>query len=121
MDGILFIAFLVVVVISKQVIGIVNSQMYVREYKRMIKEQQTGCFGVGVYRPKLGIGEVCFIVIDDEGRIKQCKILRGLSIFAKFRDYDKILEAKVSDKELANDRYFKSIQAAIQHAYAAAT
>ncbi|KLI74659.1 hypothetical protein AUQ39_10415 [Lacticaseibacillus casei] len=118
MEGILFMVFLLAIVIGKQIIGIVNSQMYVREYKRMVNGQQSGRFGVGVYRPKMGVGEVCFIIIDD-GRIKQCKILRGLSIFAKFRDYETVLETKVSDEKLLNDRHSKSIQAAIQHACAA--
>lgn len=119
MNGFLFIVFLVIIVIAKQLIGIVNSQMYVREYKRMIEGQKSGRFGVGVYRPKLGIGEVCFIVVDDDGKVEQCRILRGLSIFAKFRDYDCILELKVTDKRLVADRHFKAIDDAIRHAYAA--
>ncbi|EPC96483.1 transcriptional regulator GutM [Lacticaseibacillus paracasei] len=118
MRGILFISFIVIVVIVKQLIGIANSQMYVREYKRMIVGHHSGRFGVGVHRPKFGIGEICFIIVDDDGRIIACKILRGLSVFAKFKCFDAVIDKKITDDDLGNFRHSRAIKDAIKHAYA---
>lgn len=63
-------------------------------YKQMKHYQQTikimskhseGYLGVGVEKKKIGIGTVIVIVTDIEGIVRDCKVMRGVTVFASFK------------------------------------
>ncbi|BDR57564.1 transcriptional regulator GutM [Xylocopilactobacillus apicola] len=115
-NGISFLIFLIIVIVIKQIIGYFNSKIYTQEYKEMINNRKNGYFGVGVYQPKFKIGQVCLIVIDDQNIIQDCRVIKGLSVFARFHPDDTIIKENIDSKALKSSKYYKSITLAIENA-----
>lgn len=116
MNGIIFVTFLIIIATLKQILSILNSHIYTNEYQNVLNENQSGYFGVGLYRPKLGINEVCLIVIDDNSMIKDCRLIRGISIFAKFHHYDAVVEQSYNSSIVTDSRHYKVVRKAIDNA-----
>ncbi|WP_367297914.1 transcriptional regulator GutM [Loigolactobacillus coryniformis] len=121
MSGAGLIIFLLIIIVLKQFTNILNSKLYVREYKDIIKNNSHGYFGVGTFQPKLGIGQVCLIVIDDQNIIRECRLINGLSIFAKFHQYVPVIDQSTKSEAVLNDKHRKVLYQAVQNASNART
>lgn len=121
MNGARLIIFLLIIIVFKQFTAILNSKLYVREYKDIVKKNFYGYFGVGTFQPKLGIGQVCLIVIDDQNIIRECRLINGLSIFAKFHQYTPVINRSVESDLVLHDKYHKVLYKAVQNASNART
>lgn len=116
MSGFGFVLFLIVIIILQQGIHLLNNRIYVKEYKSLIAENKQGYLGVGVYQPKLGVGSVCLLVIDRQDKIQDCRLIKGLSVFAKFHKYNTVINCSIDSDKILYDKNNKAIKAAIEQA-----
>jgi len=116
MNGLGFVLFLMVIIACKQVLSILNSKIYVSEYRNVISNNSDGYLGVGTFQPKLGVGQVCLVVIDEDGIINDCRLIKGISIFARFHKYMPVIEHSVTDETISHDQHHKVLLTAIEHA-----
>lgn len=109
-----FVIFLILIIIIKQIISFYNNKKYINEYNKLISKYKHGTLGVGIYQPKFKIGQVCILVISENDIIIECKLIKGLTVFASFRDVKDIIGLNAIDaKRLTNTQAIKS---AIDHA-----
>ncbi len=79
-----------------------------------------GYLGVGKSRRKFGFGAVAMVVVSPELEVKKVQVMKGMSIFARFKDiqaYEGMpLQALASSLEgkQANQQVLKALQDAIQ-------
>ncbi|MFD1420683.1 transcriptional regulator GutM [Lactiplantibacillus songbeiensis] len=116
MSGLSFVLFLMVIIISKQALSILNSRIYVSEYRNVVQNNLDGYLGVGTFQPKLGVGQVCLVVIDRNGVINDCRLIKGISIFARFHKYTPVIARSITDEVIDNDQHHKVLLTAIEHA-----
>lgn len=116
MSGIGFVVFLMLIITLQQVLHLLNNRIYVKEYRELIAENKQGYLGVGVHQPKLGIGTVCLIVIDDQNQIQDCRLIKGLSVFAKFHKYESVIDCSINSDTVLCDKNIKALRAAIEQA-----
>lgn len=116
MNGLLFVLFLIIIAVLRQILGIINSRVYTTEYRDILQDNQNGFFGVGQYQPKFKINEVCLVVIDSNNTIKDCRIIRGISIFARFHYYEDVINQNVSSAKVLSSRHHRVIQEAAANA-----
>lgn len=65
------------------------TQWQVKQYKakvNMLSSKKTGFLGTGYYKKRFGFGAVAILISDTEGFIKEAHVMRGLTIFAKFKE-----------------------------------
>lgn len=81
---------------------------------------KNGYLGVGKSRRKFGFGAVAMVVVSPELRVKKLQVMKGMSIFARFKDvaaYEGMtldaLETVLKSKK-PNDQTAKAIYHAIQ-------
>lgn len=111
-----FIIFLLGIIILKQLLSYGNTKLYLREYRDVLQKNHVGYFGVGLNQPKLHPGQVCLIVIDQANTIRDCRLIRGWSIFNQFHPYSKIIDQPIDSCLVQTDPYAKVVQAAIANA-----
>jgi DNA-binding transcriptional regulator of glucitol operon len=100
----------------QQLLHLLNNRVYVKEYRELIAENQNGYLGVGVHQPKLGVGTVCLLVIDSQNKVRDCRMIKGLSVFAKFHKYDAIIDCSSDSDTILCDKNNKVLRAAIEQA-----
>lgn len=116
MSGIGFVVFLMLIITLQQGLHLLNNRIYVKEYRELIAENKQGYLGVGVYQPKLGIGTVCLLVVNDQNQIQDCRLIKGLSVFAKFHKYEPIIDCPTDSDTVLCDKNHKVLSAAIEQA-----
>lgn len=116
LPGSSFIIFLLGIIVLKQLLSYGNTKLYLREYRDVLQKNQVGYFGVGLNQPKLQPGQVCLIVIDQTDTIRDCRLIRGWSIFSKFHSYPEIINQPINSHLVQTGPYAKVIQAAIANA-----
>lgn len=58
-----------------------------------MSKRSEGYLGVGMNQRKFKLGQVCIIVTDVHGKITECRMLSGLTVFSMFRK-EQSLEGK---------------------------
>lgn len=73
---------------------------YYKRHMQKVANQYSGRTGYRLYsameRKKLGQGVIALIVVDDSDIIKECQVLKGLSIFSRFKDLNQFKNQSLS-------------------------
>ncbi|AVR00130.1 transcriptional regulator GutM [Oceanobacillus sp. M65] len=79
------------------------TQLQVKHYRANIKEfakRKAGYLGTGYYKKTLGTGALMLIVCDEQMEIVEARIMKGLTVFARFRNINKLIGMQLeSSKE----------------------
>ncbi|MBD1383407.1 transcriptional regulator GutM [Metabacillus arenae] len=65
--------------------GYLHIKYYQSVVRKMGRKYTEGYLGVGMNQRKFKSGQVCIIVADSQGKISECRILSGLTVFSFFR------------------------------------
>lgn len=87
-----------------------------KHYQQTIKEmsrQDEGYLGVGVEKKRLGIGTVLVLVTDPAGNVKDCKVMRGVTVFASFEKCKRFIGAHIASLE--SEEYQGPLEMAIKN------
>lgn len=112
--GIPLIIFLILIVLLKYYFSIQNNKMYVQEYNKLLNDFKSGYLGVGISQSNFKIGQICLLVIDDSEKIVECKRVKGITVFAKFRQVNDIIGLDAREVLVKNTS--QVIDQAIEHA-----
>ncbi|WP_208590030.1 transcriptional regulator GutM [Gracilibacillus suaedae] len=105
-------------------VGIWILQLYlswgqVKHYHKTVKQmsnRSTGYLGTGSVKRKIGIGSVVILVSDENGKIIDGKMMSGVTVFAKFKDFDEVKGKYI--QELNHEEYKDaalSVKAAVEN------
>ncbi|MFD2705012.1 transcriptional regulator GutM [Salibacterium lacus] len=70
------------------------THLQVKHYQGKIREmsrKHKGYLGTGYFKKRFGNGAVMLVVCDDETKIKEAKVMKGLTVFARFRTIKKLI------------------------------
>ncbi|GIO26933.1 transcriptional regulator GutM [Ornithinibacillus bavariensis] len=70
------------------------TQLQVKQYQSQIKEftkRKSGYLGTGYYKKRLGTGALVLLVCDEQLEIVEAKIMKGITVFARFRDKKELI------------------------------
>lgn len=103
-----------VVMVLQFVTGVLHIKYYQHVLKKMSRRSE-GYLGVGMNQRKFKLGQVCIIVTDVDGKITECRLLTGMTIFARFKkaptyEGENIFHMDWSGK----DKYKEVVESAIQ-------
>jgi glucitol operon activator protein len=73
-----------IVMVLQFVTGFLHIKYYQSVVRKMSKRSE-GYLGVGMNQRKFKLGQVCIIVTDVHGKITECRMLSGLTVFSMFR------------------------------------
>ncbi|GAB2546157.1 transcriptional regulator GutM [Gracilibacillus alcaliphilus] len=105
-------------------VGIWILQLYlswgqVKHYQKTVRkmsDRSSGYLGTGSMKRKLGIGNVVIIVADESGKIIDSKVMKGVTVFAKFTEFHELKDRYIQDIEPNQfDDVSLSIKAAIEN------
>ncbi len=90
-----------------------------KHYHQTVKEMSnhsSGYLGIGVDKKRFGTGTVLIMVTDAKGTVVDCRIMSGVTVFAKFKKCKRfknldILDVNVSKYE---NKYHVSLKMAIE-------
>ncbi|WP_461673324.1 transcriptional regulator GutM [Priestia megaterium] len=90
-----------------------------KHYHQTIQEMSnrtSGYLGVGVDKKRFGIGTVLIIVTDVEGTIVDCRIMSGVTVFAKFKKCKRFKNLYILDINVLHyeTKYQTSLKIAIE-------
>ncbi|WP_340852990.1 transcriptional regulator GutM [Ligilactobacillus salivarius] len=112
--GIPLIIFLIFIVLLKYYFSILNNKMYVREYNSLLEKFSSGFLGVGIYQSNFRVGQICLLIIDNNEKIIECKRIKGITVFAKFREVNDIIG--MNAREVLVNNKSQAIKLAIENA-----
>lgn len=70
-----------------------------RHYRATIQKmsrRESGYLGVGVEKKKLGSGTVLILVTDENGVVEECRVMNGVTVFAKFKKCKRFIGQNIS-------------------------
>ena len=79
---------LLIVIGVVMVLQFLTSVLHIKYYQHVLRKmsrRQEGYLGVGMNQRKFKLGQVCIIVTDLDGKIVECRILTGMTVFARFK------------------------------------
>ncbi|MFS0907020.1 transcriptional regulator GutM [Priestia aryabhattai] len=90
-----------------------------KHYHQTVKEmsnRSSGYLGIGVDKKRFGIGTVLIIVTDVEGTVVDCRIMSGVTVFAKFKKCKRFNDLDILDTNVLNyePKYQLSLKMAIE-------
>lgn len=93
---------LVILIITFWIVQFLFSMLQTKDYNRVINEMKSyrsGYLGVGIARSKfnIGPGTVIILVVDDEGKILDLREMFGFSVFARFKQREKMLGRPIEE------------------------
>lgn len=77
----------------------------VKHYQSEIKKftrRKSGYLGTGYHKKRLGTGAIILLVCDAESNIVDAKVMKGLTVFARFRDIQQLVGMSLEDSKLAD-------------------
>jgi glucitol operon activator protein len=54
---------------------------------RRLSNRPSGYLGAGIEKQKLGIGSIAIVVTDENGIIKDCEVMQGVTVFTRFKQH----------------------------------
>ncbi|RDW20686.1 transcriptional regulator GutM [Oceanobacillus chungangensis] len=96
------------------------TQLQVRHYRSNIKafiSRKSGYLGTGYYKKFFGAGAVVLLVCDDELEIIEAKIMKGLTVFSRFKDKKELIGLSLSESkesEFLNKREKNALKGSIE-------
>jgi glucitol operon activator protein len=80
-----------------QILFTVWQANHYRRQLHLMGKQESGYLGVGVHRRRFGPGAVVILVTDPEGRVTNCKMMAGMSVWARFRKVPELIGKRLED------------------------
>jgi len=74
---------------------------YQSEIKKLSK-RDSGFLGTGYYKKRFGNGAIIVLVCDENARITDAKVMKGLTVFARFRNMQQLTGMKLEDSRLVD-------------------
>ncbi|ALX49990.1 transcriptional regulator GutM [Lentibacillus amyloliquefaciens] len=74
---------------------------YQSEIKKLSK-RDSGYLGTGYYKKRFGTGAIMLLVCDEDGWITDAKVMKGLTVFARFRNMQRLIGMKLENSKLAD-------------------
>lgn len=76
-------------------IQVIMTQLQARHFRQKFKEMcavtDSGYLGVGVHKPRFGVGSVVILVADKQLRIIKAVHMTGVTVFAKFKPLPELI------------------------------
>ncbi|MFD1415577.1 transcriptional regulator GutM [Oceanobacillus jeddahense] len=96
------------------------TQLQVKHYRANINsftKRQSGFLGTGYYKKRFGTGALVLLVCDERLQIVDAKIMKGITVFARFKDRNEVIGKSLF--EINNSNYFNekekfAVQGAVQ-------
>ncbi|MBE5098469.1 transcriptional regulator GutM [Priestia aryabhattai] len=90
-----------------------------KHYHQTVKEmsnQSSGYLGIGVDKKRFGTGTVLIMVTDVKGTVIDCRIMSGVTVFAKFKKCKRFNKLDILDVNLLDyeNKYQVSLRMAIE-------
>lgn len=75
----------------------------IKSYNRKIREmKQYGMVGIGVRKGRITPGNIILLSVDKKGIVVRCERMKGISVFARFREVKEMAGVELGDlKEMA--------------------
>ncbi|HLS08209.1 transcriptional regulator GutM [Lentibacillus sp.] len=67
-----------------------------------LSRRDSGFLGTGYYKKWFGTGAIIVLVCDDNSRITDAKVMKGLTVFARFRDMKKLIGLNLEESKFVN-------------------
>ncbi|GLC87146.1 transcriptional regulator GutM [Lysinibacillus piscis] len=83
---------------------------YYRKTVHQMSNRESGYLGVGIEKKKLGSGTVLILVTNTEGIVEECKVMNGVTVFAKFKNCKRFIGQHIS--MLQDDKWENSLKMA---------
>jgi glucitol operon activator protein len=84
--------WVIVIFAGVWLLQILLTKVQMKNYQETLKRlssRPSGYLGVGIQKQKLGIGAIAILVTDREGRIVESQIMKGVTVFSRFQDFDR--------------------------------
>ncbi|WP_174614567.1 transcriptional regulator GutM [Virgibacillus ihumii] len=72
----------------------------VKHYQSEIKKlsrKNSGFLGTGYYKKRLGMGAIVVLVCDEDSRITDAKLMKGITVFARFKSMQRLIGMKLEE------------------------
>ncbi|SFE12057.1 glucitol operon activator protein [Lentibacillus persicus] len=69
---------------------------------RKLSTRDSGYLGTGYYKKRFGTGAIMLLVCDEDGRITDAKVMKGLTVFSRFRNTQKLIGMKLEESKLVD-------------------
>jgi glucitol operon activator protein len=83
----------------------------IKSYNRKIREmKQYGMVGIGVRKGRITPGNIILLAVDKEGTVVRCEKMKGISVFARFREVQDLAGVELEELKqtaLRNLKYNK--------------
>ena len=69
---------------------IMLTKIQLKNYQATIKtmsKRSSGFLGVGIQKQKLGIGTIAILVTDNEGKVVESRLMKGVTVFSRFEPF----------------------------------
>ena len=84
----------------------------IKSYNKKIREmKQYGMVGIGMKKGRLTPGNIVLLAVDKKGTVVRCERMKGISVFARFREVNDLAGVKIGDlkeQTLRNLKYNKN-------------
>jgi glucitol operon activator protein len=93
------------------------TMIQVKHYRQTIQDMSkrvSGYLGVGVQKRKFGLGTILILVTDLEGIIIDCRIMSGVTVFARFRNCKRFTKGDIFHIFDQDIKYQEPLEMAIE-------
>ncbi len=101
--------------VSLWLLQIYLTMRQMKHYRATIQtmsKRESGYLGVGVEKKKLGSGTVLILVTNEKGIVEECKVMSGVTVFAKFKNCKRFIGRHISS--LQDDEWANPLEMAVQ-------
>jgi glucitol operon activator protein len=82
-------------------IQIVGTYYQMKHYRKILgqitRKGEEGYVGVGNSKARFGKGVVLILVVDEDGRVKNALKMRGMTVFARFKEAPELLGLSIDE------------------------
>lgn len=100
-----WIGYLILALALVWILQIVGTYFQMRHYREVLggitREEAEGYVGVGNAKAQFGKGVILILVVDESGVVKRALRMRGMTIFARFKEAPELVGMKID--ELRNE------------------
>ena len=96
-----WIGYLILALALVWILQIVGTYFQMRHYREVLggitREEDEGYVGVGNAKAQFGKGVILILVVDENGVVKRALRMRGMTIFARFKDAPELGGTKIDE------------------------
>lgn len=96
------------------------TQLQVKHYRANIKSftnRQSGFLGTGYFKKRFGTGALVLLVCDERLQIVEAKIMKGITVFARFKDRKELIGRdlfQVENSDCLDNKEKNAVQGAVK-------